>query len=220
MPSRKSASRIPSYRRHKPSGQAVLTLNGRDIYLGRWGIKASRAEYERLIGEWLVSGRSIGKVAQGSTVAELALAYWRHAIAYYRKDGWPTVTLDGGHPCRAGTDRERPGSGETFDSEGGFLCTACHHGRGGAGGRAPELDRGLDSTAGDRLDRKSARDAISRKPRSRQVVFARWAELLRRNHVGLSQVRRVEQEEVVGFAVCVLTEVVIRACLGSARPSR
>jgi hypothetical protein len=29
--------RAPSYRRHKPSGQAVVTLSGRDIYLGKWG---------------------------------------------------------------------------------------------------------------------------------------------------------------------------------------
>ena len=33
MPISISAPRVPSYRRHKPSGQAVVTLNGRDIYL-------------------------------------------------------------------------------------------------------------------------------------------------------------------------------------------
>ena len=27
--------RISSYRRHRPSGQAVVTLNGRDFYLGK-----------------------------------------------------------------------------------------------------------------------------------------------------------------------------------------
>ncbi len=52
MPNRESAPRVPSYRRHKPSGQAVVTLNGRDIYLGNWGTKAGKAEYERLIGQW------------------------------------------------------------------------------------------------------------------------------------------------------------------------
>jgi hypothetical protein len=26
-------TRVPSYRRHKPSGQAVVTLNGKDRYL-------------------------------------------------------------------------------------------------------------------------------------------------------------------------------------------
>jgi hypothetical protein len=27
--------RVPSYRRHKPTGQAVVTLNGKDRYLGK-----------------------------------------------------------------------------------------------------------------------------------------------------------------------------------------
>ena len=31
-----STSRLPSYRHHKPTGQAVVTLNGRDIYLGKY----------------------------------------------------------------------------------------------------------------------------------------------------------------------------------------
>ena len=35
--------RIPSYRHHKPSGQAVVTLGGRDIYLGKYNTAASRA---------------------------------------------------------------------------------------------------------------------------------------------------------------------------------
>ena len=76
MPSRKSAPRVPSYRRHKPSGQAVVTLNGRDIYLSKWGTKASKAEYERLIGEWLAGGRTLPSAVSSLTVAELALAYW------------------------------------------------------------------------------------------------------------------------------------------------
>jgi hypothetical protein len=33
---------IPRYRRHKPSGQAVVTLNGKDHYLGRYNSAARR----------------------------------------------------------------------------------------------------------------------------------------------------------------------------------
>ncbi|MCA9231188.1 MAG: hypothetical protein KDA57_11075 [Planctomycetales bacterium] len=40
---------VPKYRKHRASGQAVLTLNGRDYYLGPHGTKASRREYDRLI---------------------------------------------------------------------------------------------------------------------------------------------------------------------------
>ena len=72
---REPALRVPSYRRHKPSGQAVVTLNGRDIYLGPWNTKASRAEYDRLIGEWLAAGRCLPKPDADLTIAELALGY-------------------------------------------------------------------------------------------------------------------------------------------------
>ena len=42
----------PSYRPHKPSGRAVVTLDGKDYYLCPWKSKASKAEYDRLIAEW------------------------------------------------------------------------------------------------------------------------------------------------------------------------
>ncbi len=96
MSRRSSTPKVPSYRRHKPSGQAVVTLNGQDCYLGKWGSKASKAEYERLIGEWLASGRSRPDNGQhdGLTVAEVALRFLKYAKRYYRKDGRPTSELD------------------------------------------------------------------------------------------------------------------------------
>jgi hypothetical protein len=33
---RKSSTRIPSYRLHRPTGQAVVTLGGKDFYLGAY----------------------------------------------------------------------------------------------------------------------------------------------------------------------------------------
>jgi hypothetical protein len=42
---------------HRPSGQAVVILSGRDCDLGRHGAKANRLEYDRLIAEWLANGR-------------------------------------------------------------------------------------------------------------------------------------------------------------------
>jgi integrase len=89
------APRVPSYRRHRPSGQAVVTLNGRDFYLGKWNTKASRAEYDRLIGEWLAAGRNLRQTGADLTVNELARAYWHFAKGYYRKDSRPTGTLGG-----------------------------------------------------------------------------------------------------------------------------
>jgi len=77
--------RLPSYRLHKPSGQAVVTLGGKDFYLGKWNSKASRQEYDRLIGEWLAGGRVSppGEETSGLTVAELCLRYWQFAKGYY-----------------------------------------------------------------------------------------------------------------------------------------
>ena len=75
----------PAYRRHAASGQAVVTLDGRDHYLGTHGTKASKLEYDRLIGEWLANGRRLATGATGdTTVVELAAAFMTHARAYYR----------------------------------------------------------------------------------------------------------------------------------------
>ena len=39
---------LPKYRKHRASGQAVVTLNGRDHYLGPHGTKANKREYDCL----------------------------------------------------------------------------------------------------------------------------------------------------------------------------
>ena len=83
--------RTPSYRLHKPTNQAVVTIDGRDFYLGVYNSSKSRAEYDRLIAEWLSNGRSL---PGGPTVNELLLAYLLHAEGYYRKDGKPTRELE------------------------------------------------------------------------------------------------------------------------------
>jgi hypothetical protein len=54
----------PSYRKHKASGQAVVTINGRDVYLGPYGSRVSRDGYDRVIGEWLTNGRRPAPDAQ------------------------------------------------------------------------------------------------------------------------------------------------------------
>ena len=43
---------VPRYRLHRASGQAVVTIDGRDHYLGVWKSTASKIEYDRLVGEW------------------------------------------------------------------------------------------------------------------------------------------------------------------------
>ena len=44
-------ARTPSYRLHKPTGLAVVTLDGRDLHLGEFGSPESRAEFDRWLME-------------------------------------------------------------------------------------------------------------------------------------------------------------------------
>lgn len=73
--------------RKKPSGNAVVTIQGKDHYLGRYGSKASKTEYDRLIGEWLASGRFEHPSPEASqlTVKEVIAAFWRYAERHYVK---------------------------------------------------------------------------------------------------------------------------------------
>src|SRR3954453_5623607 len=67
--------RPPSYRHHKGTGQAVVTLNGKDFYLGVHGTPASKQKYDRLIAEWYANGRQVmpkGAAAKAITVNEIA----------------------------------------------------------------------------------------------------------------------------------------------------
>jgi integrase len=56
MPRRPKGS-LPSLQHHKTSGRARVTINGRDHWLGKWGSQEARSAYDRLIAEYLASGR-------------------------------------------------------------------------------------------------------------------------------------------------------------------
>jgi integrase len=85
---------VPKYRKHRASGQAVVTLSGVDFYLGPYRTKISLLEYDRVVGEWLAAGRQLPlKDFSSLTIVELLARYWKHAKQYYRKDGRPTVEI-------------------------------------------------------------------------------------------------------------------------------
>ena len=48
---------LPKYCLHKASGRAFVRIGGKMYYLGRYGSSASRQEYDRIIGEFIASGR-------------------------------------------------------------------------------------------------------------------------------------------------------------------
>src|SRR5262245_50556819 len=86
---------VPSYRLHKQSGQAIVTVNldgvRKDILLGRYGSPESREEYERVLarlrtpsGTQSLAGPSAFTAPTDLTLNELLLAYWQWAEDYYR----------------------------------------------------------------------------------------------------------------------------------------
>jgi integrase len=79
----------PKYCLHKASGQAIVYVNGRAIYLGKYKSAASRENYNRLIAEWSTTG-VLPEAKEALTVNELMLAYIKHSKKYYRKNGEPT----------------------------------------------------------------------------------------------------------------------------------
>jgi integrase len=90
---------IPSYRLHRPSIQAVVTLrdpNGfrQVVYLGPYDTPESKAEYHRVVAEWQARGGRLPEPTGGLTVAEVANAYLKHAETYYKHpDGRPTSEI-------------------------------------------------------------------------------------------------------------------------------
>ena len=66
----KDRARVPGYRLHKASGQAIVALGGRQIYLGPFGSQVSKDEYDRIIAEWLANGRRTAGMTASVTVSE------------------------------------------------------------------------------------------------------------------------------------------------------
>ncbi len=72
--------RTPGYRLHRPSGRAVVTLNGKDHYIGVHGSAESKAAYKRLIAEYTSSGKRLcyGRWAK-SVVGCHSVVHWEPA---------------------------------------------------------------------------------------------------------------------------------------------
>jgi hypothetical protein len=88
--------RVPSYRLHKPSGRAIVKHQGRVFYIGKYGTKASKAEYARLLALWSADESAIASAATRDdfTIVELLAAFRQHALEHYRRNGQPTRSID------------------------------------------------------------------------------------------------------------------------------
>jgi len=55
---------------------AVVYINGRKIFLGKWGSVEADTEYRRILAEWVSNPVSPGTKSNGlATIDELALAF-------------------------------------------------------------------------------------------------------------------------------------------------
>ncbi len=82
-------NQLPKYRKHS-SGKdrktlnARVTINGRDYLLGPYGTRASKNEYDRIIAEYLASGRSPSfGLSDDLLICEVMLEYLKHCRRYY-----------------------------------------------------------------------------------------------------------------------------------------
>jgi integrase len=85
----KGSRKTPTLRLHKPSGRAVVTLDGRDHYLGDYGSTAAQDAYDRLVGAWMQRGRTLSSRERGGepvTVAEVIAAFWSQHVPTMRSE--------------------------------------------------------------------------------------------------------------------------------------
>ena len=87
----------PKYRHHKARDCAVVTIHGRDHYLGTYDSPESWEKFHRLVAEHLADRREPPPTVAADaplTVTELIARYWRFAKGYYVKGGAPTSETD------------------------------------------------------------------------------------------------------------------------------
>jgi integrase len=99
-----SNQRIPSYRCKRANGRkyGVVSLPDglgarKDILLGRYGTQESKAEYSRVIGEWLAADRCLphDQSTPDLTINEMMARYLPFAERHYRyPDGTPSKELE------------------------------------------------------------------------------------------------------------------------------
>ncbi len=116
-------SKIPSYKLHKASGQARVIINGKHIYLGKFGSPESRRKYAKLLDQFYEreADRGLSPPNQASrcssrelTIDELIASYLDFAEVYYSKDGKPTTEYSS---MLESLKYMRPEFGATFASQ-------------------------------------------------------------------------------------------------------
>ncbi len=94
-------NRPPSYRHHKARDCAVVTIRGKNFYLGKYGSPESKQRYGRLIAEWEAGEKKLPPIPRSShrqilRVKDLILRYFHFAqVEYVDENGKPTNEICG-----------------------------------------------------------------------------------------------------------------------------
>lgn len=87
-------NRLPKYRHQKSRDLAVVRLNGKDKYLGKYDSPESYEAYNRVVAEWIATGGvpapSETAPASRRTINDLLSQYLDYVDGYYVKNGRPT----------------------------------------------------------------------------------------------------------------------------------
>ncbi|MDA7911930.1 site-specific integrase [bacterium] len=94
------AKSAPSYRLHKASGLAVVTINGKDVYLGRYGSAESKLSYKNALNElWCPTqnqtANSPPRKLEPITVGRLAIEFGKYASRKFGEDSseWKQIQI-------------------------------------------------------------------------------------------------------------------------------
>jgi hypothetical protein len=106
MPDRHSP---PKYRHYRPKNLAVVRIEGRDIYLGKYDSPESVEKYGRVIAEWMSHGINPASTKTAAdappdtspSVDEVILAYWQHVLTYYSEGEAFVPTVHAATDCPA-----------------------------------------------------------------------------------------------------------------------
>ena len=67
----KKTVKIPAYRHHKGSGQALVQINGARRYLGKYDSEKSQERYRRLVAELLATPIAVPEAGEAIDLAPL-----------------------------------------------------------------------------------------------------------------------------------------------------
>lgn len=96
---RRHSGELPSMRLDRRTGHARVRINGKTVWLGKWGSEEARFKYDSLIAAYVASGRKSVEAAlppptaaapppaADLTIGELSLAWLKH-IKATKGDGW------------------------------------------------------------------------------------------------------------------------------------